>query len=61
MNEKRKFEIGTFALGTEEGKSVVELEMPADALLYQVIVIDNKPYAVFVKREVFAEDFNGQG
>lgn len=55
----RKFEIGTFELGTEEGKSVVELSMPADAVLYQIVTVDNKLYAVFVKREIFAEELSG--
>lgn len=59
METVRKFEIGTFELGTEEGSSVIELSMPADAVLYQIIVVKDKPYAVFVKREIFAEELNG--
>ncbi len=61
MESVRKFEIGTFELGTEEGQSVVELSMPADAVLYQIVTVGDKLFAVFVKREIFAEEINGQG
>ena len=59
MKDTRKFEVGLFELGTTPTENVAALEVPTTAVLYQIIVVDNKPYAVFVQREVFEEELSG--